>query len=106
MGGKGYGREPVKVNSGSRGGMGLGSVPFGDQLREQRRLAGLCFCYGDKYHIGHQCRRKILLLEGSEENEVEGTEEQDGETMEEEDNGEISIHALKGVANNKIIKVE
>ena len=33
-------------------------------------------------------------------------EEGDGEDLEEEDNGEISIHTLKGVVNNKIIKVE
>ena len=64
-------------------------------------MAGLCFRCGGKY-LRYQCKRQILLLEGEEE-EVQGeTEEEDGE----EDNGEISIHALKGVVNNKIIKVE
>jgi len=37
---------------------------------------------------------------------LEDEEACEGEELGEEDNGEISIHALKGVANNKIIKVE
>jgi len=56
-GGKGYAREPMKVSNGSRGGVGTGSLSYGDQLREQRRLAGLCFRCGDKYHVRHQCKR-------------------------------------------------
>ena len=70
------------------------------------RLFGLCYRCGDKYFPGHQCKRQILLLEGDEEgvHEIEeGTEE---EKCEEEHDGEISIHALKGVSSNKIVKVE
>lgn len=44
-----------------------------------------------------------LLLEGEEDEEEEGGEPSN---VEGEDGGEISLHALKGVANSKIIKVE
>jgi len=40
------------------------------------------------------------LLEGEEEEEVMASD------MEEEDNGTISLHAIKGVANSKIINVD
>jgi len=46
------------------------------------------------------------LLEGNEEKELREAKELDCEGIAEEDNGEISIHALKGIANNKIIKVD
>ena len=46
-----------------------------------------------------------MLLEGEEEGEQDKAKEESVEGGEEEDIGEISIHALKGVANNKIIKV-
>ncbi|XP_052203128.1 uncharacterized protein LOC127808594 [Diospyros lotus] len=59
---------------------------------------------GDRYHPGHQCKRQILLLEGEEEGEQDKAKE-GVEGGDEEDNGEISLHALKGVADNKIIKV-
>ena len=47
------------------------------------------------------------MLEGEEEDEAEGPKEDVEESgeLEEENNGEISLHALKGVTNNKIIKV-
>ena len=106
LGGKGYSWESVKVYNGSKNVVGSSSVNFGEQLREQMRLVGLYFRYGDKYHPRHQCKRQILLLEGDEENELGEAKEEDCEDIGEEDNGEISIHALKGVANNKIIKVE
>jgi len=88
-----------------RGVVGPNPTPFGEQLREQRRLAGLCFRCGEKYHMGYQCKKQILLLEGDEEPDQEVTEDENEEGIK-EDNGEISIHALKGVTNNKIIKVE
>ena len=69
-------------------------------------MAGLCFRCGDKYHPGHQCKWKILLLEGDEEEEQDEAREENVKEGEEEDNGEISLYALKGVANNKIIKIE
>ena len=59
--------------------------------------------------MGHQCKRQLLLLEGRGEEEVEDEEGEEVEGTHEEgveDNGEISLHALKGVTNNKIIKVE
>jgi len=49
---------------------------------------------------------QLLLLEGDIEGELEATGdgiEKSGESGE-EDNGEISLHALKGMTNNKIIK--
>ena len=47
------------------------------------------------------------MLEEEEEDEAEGSKEEVEESgeSEEENNGEISLHALKGVTNNKIIKV-
>jgi len=41
------------------------------------------------------------LLEGEEE-----VVEKKEEIVEEEDNGEILLHALKGLTNNKIVKEE
>jgi len=50
----------------------------------------------------------LLLLEGQGEEEAEDEEGVEVEGIDEgvEDNGEISLHALKGITNNKIIKVE
>lgn len=105
MGTKGYHRDANRGNNGGKSNTGMSSIPYGEQLREQRRMAGLCFRCGDRYHPGHQCKRQILLLEGEEEEEQDEVKEEGGEEEDEEDNGEISIHALKGMANNKIIKV-
>ena len=73
---------------------------------KQRRQDRLCFKCGDRYYPRHQCKRQLLLLEGEdgimeEVEEIMGAEELKGE-----DNREISLHALKGLANNKTIKVE
>ena len=46
------------------------------------------------------------MLEGDEGEDLEVAEEGDSGEDRAGDNGEISIHVLKGVANNKIIKVE
>ena len=70
---------------------------------EHRRQEGLCFKCGEKYYRGHQCRKQLLFLEGEEE---DGQEEEDTLQPLEEDNGEISLHAMKGWTNSKIIKVE
>ena len=72
---------------------------------EQRRQANLCFKCGDMYFPGHQCNKQLLLLESEEEN-IEEEEMFDVPKEGEEDNGEISWHALRGLANNKIIKVK
>ena len=66
-------RDPIRGGSGMRGVVGPNPTPFGEQLREQRRLAGLCFRCGEKYHMGHQCKKQILLLEGDEEPDQEVT---------------------------------
>ena len=63
----------------------------------------MCFRCGDKYSPKHQCKKQLLLFKGKEVEEDEGlaiVEEL------EEDNGAISLHAIKGMANSKIIKVE
>ena len=106
---RGYERELVRVNPGVRGVAvtAPGSHPAGQggNLIDQWRQARLCFKCGDRYHPRHQCKRHLLLLEGEEE-AVEKEEEIIEEELEEEDSGEISLHALKGLTNNKIIKVE
>jgi len=106
FGGRNPNRKAAKESVGMKNVAGGGPSSYGGRLGDQRRLSGLCYRSGDKYFPGHQCKRQILLLEGDEEgvHEIkEGTEE---EKYEEEHDGEISIHALKGVPNNKIIKVE
>lgn len=51
-------------------------------------------------------QEKIALVEGEEEEEnMEEIPAVETE-IEEADNGEISLHAIRGLANNKIIKVE
>lgn len=75
----------------------------GSKLMEQRPLASLCYKCGEEYFIGHKCKRQLLLLEG-EDDDIEKGEELS--KIEWEDQGEISLHALKGVKNNKVIKVE
>ena len=72
---------------------------------EQRRIVGLCFKCGEKYTPEHQYRRQLLLLEGGDEEE-DGEKEMMEREEDEEDGGAISLHAIKGVSNNKIIKVE
>ena len=75
-----------------------------DKLVEQRRAVGLCFKCRDKYTIGHQCKKQLLLLEGEE-----GEEEEEMVVIEDkevEGKGAISLHAIKGMASSKIIKVE
>lgn len=36
----------------------------GGRVSKQRRPMGLCYRCGDKYFLGHQCKRQLLLLEG------------------------------------------
>ena len=60
----------------------------------------------DRYFPGHQCKRQLLLLEGEDGEWDEVEETQEVEELDGEYNREISLHALKGLANNKIIKVE
>jgi len=43
-------------------------------MMEQRRIAGLCYKCGDKYFVGHKCKRQLLLLEGEDEDNEEGEE--------------------------------
>ena len=35
----------------------------GGRMMEQRHLVGLCYRCGDKYFVGHKCKRQLLLLE-------------------------------------------
>ena len=64
---------------------------------------GLCFKCGEKYFLGHNCKRQLLQLEGKEE-EKEFTEEI--AASDEIEEGGISLHALEGCPSNKIIKME
>ncbi|XP_052177564.1 uncharacterized protein LOC127791622 [Diospyros lotus] len=50
--------------------------------------------------------RQLLLLKGEDGIMVKEEEIEEPNELEGEDNGEIFLHALKGLANNKIIKVE
>lgn len=58
-----------------------------------------------KYYPKHQCKRQLLLLEREDAEILEKGKTSKFGDLGEEDNGVISIHALKGLANNKIIKV-
>jgi len=75
------------------------------RITKQRRQGSLCFRCEGKYTSRHQCRRQLPLLEGEEEAEaVEGV--MVPAEMEGEESVEISLHALRGLTNSKIIKVE
>ena len=69
-GGRPTGKEFSRTGQGVRY-SSLSPVPQNyqnrDKLLEQRRLAGLCFKSGDKYTLGHHCKKQLLLLEGGEE---------------------------------------
>ena len=108
----GSSREMVKNNQNYRNSavqpVAMLNQPAGGRLGnvEQRRQVDLCFRHGDKYVPGHQCKRQLLMLEGDEETqETEETPAAENE-IEETGDGEISLHALRGLANSKIIKVE
>ena len=74
---------------------------------------GLCFKCGDKYGLGHQCKRQLMKIEridGGKEGEEEaiegdGLQEEEEEEVQGEEGGEISFHALKGSSMGQIIKV-
>jgi len=78
----------------------------GGRVIKERRQVELCFGCKDKYFPKHQCKKQSLLPKG-EEGVAAGKEEIiEPSEIEREDNGEISPHALRGLANSKIIKVE
>lgn len=72
-----FSREIGKGNSRVKGIASQNQTLLGDQLKEQRRLASLCFRCGQKYHPGQPCKRQILLLEGDEGSDQEVGEEED-----------------------------
>ena len=53
-GGRLVSREIGKSGGSTKSGTWPSTMPYGEQLREQRRLVGLCFRCGDKYHFRHQ----------------------------------------------------
>lgn len=75
-------------------------------MEETKKLPGACYRCGDRYYPGHQCKRQLLLLEGDREGKQNAEEIEEVRETGGENDGEISLHALKGIANNKIIKVE
>ena len=94
-----------KDNQGVKNSVGFNAR---EKYNDTRRQPSLCYKCGDKYYPKHQCRCQLLLLEkdtgGELEEEWDGTQE--SRESGKEDNGEISLHALKGLTDNKIIKVE
>jgi len=48
----------------------------------------------------------VATIKGNEEVEIEGEEDNNREEADEEEKVEISLHALRGLSNSKIIKVE
>ena len=79
-------------------------APVKSPSMEQKRQLGLCFHCGEKYGLGHQCRRQLLQMEGLEGDE--GEVEAAGEMEAAGEDGEISFHALQGSPSGKIIKVK
>ena len=79
-------------------------------VMEQRRQLGLCFKRGDKYSFGHQCKKQLMQIEGSdgEKEEVEAMDEEEEcpRELQGEEGGEISFHALRGSPMGQIIKVK
>ncbi|XP_020092846.1 uncharacterized protein LOC109713256 [Ananas comosus] len=99
--------------------------PVNRQLIEQRRAAGLCFRYREKYHPGHVCNSKSLnTLQASEEivevydedclheetgegGVVDGEEQGSGAIPDSEEAQEIgvSVHVLSGEKPQDTIKI-
>ena len=74
---------------------------------DQKRQLGLCFHCGEKYEQGHQCKKLLLAMEGQEEGEEEETGiKTNDEILEGNEGGEISMHALRGQAAGRVIKVK
>lgn len=110
---RGSGKEMVKSSQINRGTVvqlaAVVNQPVGGRSGtfEQRRQAGQYYKCGDQYVPGHQCWKQLLMLEGYEEMvEIEELPEEEEIAMEEVGDGEISLHALRGLVNSKTIKVE
>nr|CAD1827456.1 unnamed protein product [Ananas comosus var. bracteatus] len=90
---------------------------------EQRRLAGLCFKCGNKYHAGHICPDKTLNVLQAHEEVAEIYDEDCWHKMEAEDNPAsdevcepqeaeemqergVSVHALNGERQQDTIKIQ
>ena len=103
---KGTNRDSIKGNAEGRN---FGGPYPGGRPNEPRRQPGACYKRGDRYYPEHQCKCQLSLLEGDKEDRLEveeGEEVEDFRKVGGEDDGEISLHALKGITNKKIIKVE
>jgi hypothetical protein len=78
-----------------------------NNLIDQRRVLGLCFKCGERYYPGHQCKVKLQLLLGQED---EGMGEVTSELPAEEPNypplkeAYVSIHATSNNIHTKTMR--
>ena len=112
------GKTRTLMAGGATGGPRVNPSPLRSTTMEQRRLMGLYYRCGEKFSLGHQCRRQLLNMEreeedGGEELADEGEGEQRQEVTKlntreetEQEGVEISFHTLKGGTTGKIIKVQ
>lgn len=70
------GNTRALVAGGAIGGLRANPNPLRSPTMEQRRLMGLCYKCGEKFRLGHICRRQLLNMEGEEEDR--GDEGKDG----------------------------
>ncbi|KAG6484232.1 hypothetical protein ZIOFF_061027 [Zingiber officinale] len=78
---------------------------------KERMAKGLCWHCDEKWHRGHQCKQKRILMIEPIENSEEEDDFYEGETQDninevQDDSMAISIHALEGLQTPQIMKVK
>ncbi|XP_042452681.1 uncharacterized protein LOC122037297 [Zingiber officinale] len=78
---------------------------------KERMAKGLCWHCNEKWHRGHQCKQKRILIIEPIENSEEEDDFDEGETQDninevQYDSMEISVHALDGLQTPKTMKVK
>ncbi|KAG6518817.1 hypothetical protein ZIOFF_022298 [Zingiber officinale] len=78
---------------------------------KERMAKGLCWHCNEKWHRGHQCKQKRILMIEPIENSEEEDDFYEGETQDninevQDDSMAISVHALEGLQTPQIMKVK
>ncbi|KAG6476184.1 hypothetical protein ZIOFF_065420 [Zingiber officinale] len=77
--------------------------------KKERMTKGLCWHCDEKWHCGHQCKQKRILMIEPIENSEEEDDIYEGETQDninevQDDSMAISVHALEGLQTPQIMK--
>ncbi|XP_030479163.2 uncharacterized protein LOC115696402 [Cannabis sativa] len=73
---------------------------------KEKRDKGLCFTCDEKYHVGHKCKNRVLILCAQDEEGIEGlsAEETDSDGSEGVAE-EVSLNALSNASNPRIFRI-